>query len=125
MKLSTRYNAIQYHRPFPTEKRMAQVKKTPANKEPAPVAQPKPNHTAKIKSQVLAKIGKPPRLHRVEVCNHHNGKYRVNIWEQPEQEKNLAVTVSARIGPSYYLTVSETGEIINSNPPMTKLGTSA
>ena len=89
------------------------------------VTQPKPNHTEKIKAQVLAKIGKPPRLYRIEVCNHHNGKYRVNIWEQPEQEKNLAVTVSARIGPSYYLTVSETGEIISSNPPMTKLGTSA
>ena len=84
--------------------------------------QPKPNHTEKIKSQVLAKIGKPPRLHRVEVSNHHNGKYRVNIWEQPEPVKNLAVTVSARIRSSYYLKVSDTGEIIDSNPPMAKLG---
>jgi hypothetical protein len=32
------------------------------------------NHTEKIKSQVLAKLGTPPRLNRVEVCNHHNGK---------------------------------------------------
>ncbi|MGO9110159.1 MAG: hypothetical protein ACLP9L_13095 [Thermoguttaceae bacterium] len=105
---------------------MAKAKNTPLNKEEAAmVAQPKPNHTEKIKSQVLAKIGKPPRLHRVEVCNHHNGKYRVNIWEQPEPDKNLGVNVSARIGLSYYLTVSETGEIIDSNPPMTKLGSSA
>ena len=105
---------------------MAKAKKTvPKKEEPAMVAQSKPNHTEKIKSQVLAKIGKPPRLYRVEVCNHHNGKYRVNIWEQPEPDKNLAVTVSARIGRSYYLTVSETGEIIDSNPPMTKLGSSA
>ena len=74
---------------------------------------------------MLAKIGKPPRLQRVEICNHHNGKCRVNIWEQPEPDKNFAVTASARIGPSYYVTVSETGEIIDSNPPMTKLGTSA
>jgi hypothetical protein len=28
-------------------------------------------------------------------------------------------------GPSYYLTVSDTGEIIDSIPPMTKLGSSA
>ena len=34
------------------------TKNTPANKdEPATVEQPKPNHTEKIKSQVLAKIG--------------------------------------------------------------------
>jgi hypothetical protein len=105
---------------------MEKVKNTPTNKdEPAAAAQPKPNHTEKIKAQVLARIGKPPRLHRVEVCKHHNGKYRVNIWEQREPDKNLAVTVSARIGWSYYLTVSETGEIIDSNPPMTKLGSSA
>ena len=105
---------------------MAKAKtRVPNKEEPAMVAQSLPNYTEKIKSQVLAKIGKPPRLHRVEVCNHHNGKYRVNIWEQPESDKGLAVTVSARIGWSYYLTVSETGEIIASNPPMTKLGTSA
>jgi hypothetical protein len=105
---------------------MEKTKNTPTNKDAtAVVEQPKPNHTAKIKSQVLAKIGKPPRLHRVEVSEHHNGKYRVNIWQQPETDKNFAVTVSARIGLSYYLTVSETGEIINSNPPLAKLCSSA
>ena len=105
---------------------MAKTRKTdPSKEEPAMVAQSEPNHTEKIKSQVLAKIGKPPRLHRVEVCDHHNGKYRVNIWEQPESDKSLAVTISARIGQSYYLTVSETGEIIASNPPMIRLGSSA
>ena len=105
---------------------MAKAKKTvPKKEEPAMVAQSTPNHTEKIKSQVLAKIGKPPRLYRVEVCNHHNGKYRVNIWEQPEPDDKLAVTISARIGLSYYLTVSETGEIIDSNPPMTKLASTA
>jgi ABC-type Zn2+ transport system substrate-binding protein/surface adhesin len=97
--------------------KMASVKK----KEPAAVKQPEPNHTEKIKSQVLAKIGNPPRLHRVEVSNHHNGKYRVNIWEQPDPVKNLAVTVSARIRSSYYLKVSDAGEIIDSNPPLAKL----
>jgi len=91
-------------------------------KKPAPVEQPEPNHTEKIKSQVLAKIGTPPRLHRVEVSNHHNGTYRVNIWEQPEPIKNIVVTLGAHIRSSYYLKVSDTGEIINSNPPLAKLG---
>ena len=83
------------------------------------------NHTERIKSQVLAKIGKPPRLYRVQVSRHHGGNYRVNIWQQPESDKNIAVTIGPRIGLSYYLTVSDKGEIINSNPPLTKLGTSA
>ncbi len=79
-----------------------------------------PNHTATITSQVLAKIGRLSRLERVQVCKHHNGKYRVNIWERSKPDKNIAVTPGLRIGLSYYLTVSDTGEIINSNPPMTK-----
>ena len=104
---------------------MAKAKTVPNKEEPAIVAQADPNHAEKIKTQVLAKIGTLPRLHRVEVCKHHNGKYRVNIWEQPAPDKSLAVTIAARIGRSYYLTVSETGEIIDSNPPLTRLGSSA
>ena len=97
------------------------VKAAAKKEEPAAV----PNHTEKIKSQVLAKIGKPPRLDRVEVTRHHGSKYRVNIWRQPESDKNIAVTIAPRIDSSYYLTVSETGEIIHSNPPLTKLDCSA
>jgi len=101
---------------------MANVEKSAPKKE-EPVAVP--NYTEKIKSQVLAKIGKPPRLDRVEVSRHHNGNYRVNVWEQPEPVKNMAVTAGARIRSSYYLKVSDSGEILDSNPPLTKLGSSA
>ena len=106
---------------------MEKIKKTLTNKEePAVAEQPEqPSHKEKIKSQVLAKIGKPPRLDHVEVSHHHDGKYRVNIWQQPEPDKNIAVTIGPRIGLSYYLTVSDTGEIIDSNPPLTKLCSSA
>ena len=106
---------------------MEKVKNAPANKEEAAaVEQPKEaNHTERIKSQVLAKIGKPPHLDRVEVSRHHGGKYRVNIWQQPDPERNLAVTIGPRIHSSYYLTVSDTGEIIDSNPPLNKLCSSA
>ena len=101
---------------------MEQAKNTsPKKEEPVAVS----NHTEQIKSQVLAKIGKPPRLDRVEVSYHHNGNYRVNIWQQPEPNKNFAVTFAPRIGPSYYLKVSDTGEIIDSKPPLTKLCSSA
>ncbi|MGA2622116.1 MAG: hypothetical protein ABSF26_31380 [Thermoguttaceae bacterium] len=96
---------------------MEKVEEATTKKDEPPVAVP--NHTAKIKSQVLARIGKPPRLDRVEVSRHHGSKYRVNIWQQPEPNRNL---VGPRIGLSYYLTVSDTGEIIDSNPLMTKVG---
>jgi len=92
---------------------------TAAPKQEEPVAVP--NHTERIKSQVLAKIGKPPRLDRVEVSRHHHGNYRVNIWQQPEPNKNMVVTISPRIRWSYYLTVSDTGQIIDSNPPLITL----
>ena len=78
------------------------------------------DHTEAITSQVLAQIGRLPRLDHVEVSRHYNGNYRVNIWEQPEPDKSIAVTIAARIRSSYYLKVSDTGEIIHSNPPLTK-----
>ena len=99
------------------------MEKTKSNDEDAAVEQP--DHTERIKSQVLAKIGTPPRLDRLEVSRHDNGKYRVNIWQQPVPDKSFAVTFAPRIGPSYYLTVSDTGEIIDSKPPLTKLCYSA
>jgi len=40
-------------------------------------------------------------------------------------QKRLAGTIAPRIGPSYYLTVSDTGEIIASDPPLAKLCPSA
>ena len=106
---------------------MGKVKKTPASKDEATPMKPpqEANHAERIKSQVLAKIGKPPRLDRVEVSRHHGSKYRVNIWQRPEPDRNLAVTIAPRIGRSYYLTVSGAGEIIDSNPPLTKLCPSA
>jgi len=100
---------------------MAKADQAPKKDEPVAVS----DHTEKIKSQVLEKIGRPPRLHRVEVCRHHDGNYRVNIWEQLEPTGDSAFSICVHIRSSYYLKVSDTGEIIRSNPPLTKLGVSA
>ena len=78
-------------------------------------------HTEKVKSQVLDQVGRPPRLHRVEVCRHHNGNYRVNIWERLEPTGDTAFSTRAHILASYYLKVSDSGEILQSNPPLAKL----
>ena len=90
-----------------------------APKKDEPVAVP--NHTEKIKAQVLEKVGRPPRLHRVEVCRHHNGNYRVNVWEKLEPTGDSAFSTPVHIGSSYYLKVSDSGEIIRCNPPLTKI----
>jgi hypothetical protein len=78
------------------------------------------DHAATIKSQILEKIGKPPRLHRVEVCQHHNGNYRVNVWEELEPLGEFSLSKRIHIGASYYLKVSDSGEIVHSNPPLKK-----
>lgn len=83
------------------------------------------DHTEKIKSQILEKIGRPPRLHRVEVCRHHNGNYRVNIWEKLEPVGDFTLSMRVHILSSYYLKVSDSGEILGSNPPLAKLSFSA
>ena len=100
---------------------MQEAKNILQSKNEATSAEP-PSLTERITSQVLAKIGTPPRLDRLEICRHHKGRYRVNIWQQPEPDKTLAVTFAPRIGLSYYLKVSDTGEIVDSNPPLTRLG---
>jgi hypothetical protein len=92
-----------------------------APKKDEPVAMP--NHTRKIETQVLEKVGRPPRRHRVEVCRHHDDNYRVNIWVEPMADSALSLGVHIR--SSYYLKVSDTGEILRSNPPLTKLDYSA
>jgi len=79
------------------------------------------DHSEKIKSQVLEKTGKPPRLDHVEVCQHHNGNYRVNMWVKLEPTGDYAFSAPVQIGSSYYLKVSESGEITDSNPPLTKI----
>jgi hypothetical protein len=71
-----------------TEEIMDKADKAAPKKE-EPVAEP--NHTEKIKSQVLAKIGKPPRLHRVEVSRHHGRKYRVNLRESARAKIRVMV----------------------------------
>ncbi len=83
------------------------------------------NRTQQIKIQVLEKVGLPPCLHRVEVCKQHNGNYRVNIWERHEPVGDSDLSDNVHIWSSYYLKVSDAGEIIRSNPPLTKLGLSS
>ena len=66
----------------------------PQKDEPAAAS----DHTEKIKAQILEKIGRPPRLHHVEVCRHHNGNYRVNLWENLELTGETSFSSPIQIG---------------------------
>ena len=83
------------------------------------------DHSQTIKSQVLDKVGKPPNMHQLEVCPLHNGNYRVNLWEKLEPVGDFAMSTRVHIQSSYYLKVSDSGEIIHSNPPLTKITSSS
>ncbi len=72
----------------------------------------------KIKLQILERTGQPPRLHHVEVCEHHNGNFRVNVWEKLEPTGETAFSAAVHIGASYYVKVSDSGEIVHSSPPL-------
>ncbi|KAA1258839.1 hypothetical protein LF1_13630 [Rubripirellula obstinata] len=76
------------------------------------------DHTVTIKTQILEITGRPPRLHHVEVCQHHNGNYRVNVWENLAPTGDSEYSTTVHIGASYYLKVSDSGEILSSNPPL-------
>jgi hypothetical protein len=78
------------------------------------------DHTQTIKTQVLEQTGKPPQLHHVEVCAYHNSNYRVNVWEKVSPTGDSAYSTTVHIGASYYVKVSDSGEILNSNPPLTQ-----
>lgn len=96
---------------------MANVEQAPPTKDESVSG---PEHADKIKSQILEQSGKSPNLHRVEVCQHHNGNYRVNVWEKLEPTGDSAFSTRIHIGASYYLKVSDSGEILHSNPPLTQ-----
>ncbi len=81
-------------------------KAVPDNAEPVAA----PDHTERIKSQVVAEFGGPPRLYRVAASRHHKGNDGASIGEEPDPIESSAVSIGFRIRSSYYLKVPETGK---------------
>jgi hypothetical protein len=67
-----------------------------------------------IGGSVLGDLGRPPDLQRVQVRHLWDSCYRVNVLTGCD-------VVSPRIAHSYFLTVSETGAILSSAPPLVRL----
>lgn len=70
---------------------------------------------ALIEEQVLHRLGKPVGLRNVQVRKLWENRYRVNV-------RIGESAVFARIANSYFVTADGDGNIIDSNPVMTKLG---
>lgn len=82
---------------------------------------------AKIEEQILALLGKPDDLWRIDVHLYQAGRARVNIWQrritQIKTGGSLAkteLTEITQITDSHYLALSPTAIIVTANPPITR-----
>jgi hypothetical protein len=66
-----------------------------------------------VGKHVLLGLGQPPGLHRVQVRELWQGRYRVNIFVGPD-------AASARVAHSYFLVVDTEGSVSHSTPPITR-----
>jgi hypothetical protein len=69
---------------------------------------------ALIEEQVLHKLGRPVGLRNVQVRRLWENRYRVNVLIGEN-------AVSAKIANSYFVRADSDGNIVDSNPVMTKL----
>lgn len=78
----------------------------------------------KIGTAVHERLGKPRDHARTEVHLYKSRRARVNVWRCQRIKKKGLLTSDfvdrTTITDSFYLTLDEKGEILNSNPPIQK-----
>lgn len=93
--------------------------KTAPMKEPslkALAAPAAPDLRPGIETAVLSRLGRPRNLRNVIVKHLWDNRYRVNVWcEVP----CMFTDKMNRITDSFFVSVNETGEIVNSSPALT------
>jgi hypothetical protein len=80
--------------------------------EPMPLARAEPDATHLIREKVLAALGEPPDLLRVQVKPLWGSYYRANVF--------VGKGFTVRMVHSFFLNVDD-GEIISSAPPIQRL----
>ena len=70
-----------------------------------------------IQERVLRRLGRPPRLHSIDVKHLWGKKYRVNIWIKTNTDEPVT---SYSLQHSYFITMSEEN-IMKSNPPIERV----
>lgn len=66
-----------------------------------------------IEQWILAFLGQPEDLHKVQVRRLWSGHYRVNVLVGPN-------AASVRVAHSYFLEANDDGDIVSSTPCVTK-----
>ena len=85
------------------------------------------NVRAKVREQVIALLGKPDDLWRLDVHLYQGGKARVNVWQRqmarPEKKGGFMgsmgkpeLTEVTQINDSFYVRISKTAIIESANP---------
>jgi hypothetical protein len=89
---------------------MTKLPMNPSPDEP----QERPRPAGAIRDGVLAALGGPPALYRVNVVPLWSSHYRVNVLVGTD-------LTSVEIAHSYFVTADETGRILASVPPLVRL----
>lgn len=69
---------------------------------------------AVVRDKVMSQLGRPARLHRVQVTRVWDNHYRVNVFV------GLDAT-SCKVAHSYFLKADGNGKILSSSPAITRL----
>ena len=73
-----------------------------------------------IKQSILRYLGHPPNLHKINVTSVNGDNYRITIYCH-RFNKLLLMGMENYIAHTMFVKVDENGEILESNPPITKL----
>ena len=101
---------------------------TATNPKPPAKADKTDKVVGKIKEQILATLGRPRDLYKIDVHLYRAGSARVNIWrnvkEKPGNKGGLMGSFDSDIverrviTDSHYLRISKSAVIENANPPI-------
>jgi hypothetical protein len=83
--------------------------------------QKQPDLASVIGVSLLKRLGKPNNLHMMKVIHLWNNHYRVNVWVSILGNNSLHD--QRRIEHSYFVSVDEHGEILDSKPEIKRIYT--
>lgn len=85
----------------------------PHRSQPEDAAEPVDSRAALVAAAVVQALGAPPNLLRVQARPLWGDRYRVNVFVG---ESNAQATLAG----SYFVRANAAGEVIESDPPLTK-----
>lgn len=66
-----------------------------------------------VRDQVMATLGRPPFLHKVQVVRLWDNAYRANVF--------VGTVADVRIAHSFFIETTAAGEVVAAVPPLTRV----